>query len=229
MNMILILLKGLELLIVMGFMRIKNAASEKKFITWAKGQSELDKPDLKILYSETKKIQKQLADMETETKANSRSLKRIVIAADEGRMKAKAAKLLLNLANSFEAITDRKGGGDIFMEAVRKEAIGVLKVAGIEREGSEFERRRRANRGVNRMPKGYESESKHSSSWMSLVRGTGNIEAEALNGDVVKLGRSLGINTPYNETLWRVAEEMAEKGEKPGKYTVEDLMKKVKK
>ena len=59
------------------------------------------------------------------------------------------------------------------------------------------------------------------------LRGTGNIEAEALNGDVVKLGRSLGVKTPYNETLWRVAEEMARKREKPGKYTVEDLMRMV--
>jgi hypothetical protein len=51
---------------------------------------------------------------------------------------------------------------------------------------------------------------------------------EALNGDIVKLGRSLGVETPYNEILWKVAEMMAEKGEKPGKYTAEDLTKMVK-
>jgi 2-dehydropantoate 2-reductase len=59
------------------------------------------------------------------------------------------------------------------------------------------------------------------------MRGTGNIETEQLNGDVVKLGRLLGITTPYNELLWRVAEEMATKGDKPGKYTAEDLMRMV--
>ena len=75
------------------------------------------------------------------------------------------------------------------------------------------------------MPKGHEAESKRSSSWQSLMRGTGNIEAEALNGDVVKLGRSLGVEVLYNETLWRVAEEMAKKGEKPGRYSAEDLMR----
>jgi 2-dehydropantoate 2-reductase len=52
--------------------------------------------------------------------------------------------------------------------------------------------------------------------WQSLVRGTGNIEAEDLNGDVVKLNRSLGVETPYNKTLWRVTEAMAKEGEKPG-------------
>ena len=44
-----------------------------------------------------------------------------------------------------------------------------------------------------------------------------------MNGDVVKLGRLLGIKTPYNDLLWRLADEMAEKGEKPGKYSAEDL------
>jgi 2-dehydropantoate 2-reductase len=55
------------------------------------------------------------------------------------------------------------------------------------------------------------------------MRGTGNIEAEQLNGDVIRLGNMLGIKTPYNELLWQLAEEMTRKGEKPGKYTAEDL------
>jgi 2-dehydropantoate 2-reductase len=56
------------------------------------------------------------------------------------------------------------------------------------------------------------------------MRSTGNIEAEQLNGDLVNLGRLLGVETPYNEDLWRVSIEMAENGERPGKYTVDDLM-----
>ena len=38
------------------------------------------------------------------------------------------------------------------------------------------------------------------------------------------LGKQLGIATPYNELLWRIADEMASKGEPPGKYSAEDLM-----
>ena len=80
------------------------------------------------------------------------------------------------------------------------------------------------------MPKGYEDQTRNlGSSWQSLIRKTGNIEAEQLNGDVVKLGRLLGISTPYNGVLWRIAEEMAAKKEKPGKYTTEELMEIVKK
>ena len=61
------------------------------------------------------------------------------------------------------------------------------------------------------------------------MRGTGNTEAEQLNGDIVQLGKLLGIPTPYNEVLWQVADEMAAKKEKPGKYSVNDLMEMVRK
>ena len=44
---------------------------------------------------------------------------------------------------------------------------------------------------------------------------------------MVILGRSLGVKTPYNEVLWEVAEKMAVNGEKPGKYTAEDLLRMV--
>ncbi len=60
------------------------------------------------------------------------------------------------------------------------------------------------------------------------MRGTGNIEAEQLNGDIVRLGHLLNIKTPYNELLWHVADEMAKRGESPGKYTAEDLTEMVK-
>ena len=43
----------------------------------------------------------------------------------------------------------------------------------------------------------------------------------------MKLGRSLGVKTPYNEVLWRVAEEMTMKGDQPGKYSAEDLLRMV--
>jgi len=147
---------------------------------------------------------------------------------NEWVMRAKAAKCLLNLSNSLEAITNSRGEADAFIRATRREAEKVWKRAGIEWEDfEEYERRVKTIRGTNKMPRGYESENKRSSTWQSLTRETGNIEVEALNGDIVKMGRSLGVETPYNEILWRVAEEMAVKGEKPGRYAVEDLTKMV--
>ncbi|HIH88177.1 TPA: ketopantoate reductase family protein [Candidatus Bathyarchaeota archaeon] len=139
-------------------------------------------------------------------------------------MRAKAAKTLLNLNNALEAITDAKGDAAAYNLATRTEAENVWKRAGIEWEDfHEFEKRSKAIRGKNKMPAGYEGETKRSSTWQSMTRGTGNVEAEAINGDIVKLGRALGIPTPYNETLCRIAEDMARKGEKPGRYTIEQL------
>jgi len=147
---------------------------------------------------------------------------------NEWVLRAKGAKCLRNLGNAMGAITNGKGDSHGFMAEVRKEAVEVWRAAGIEWEDfEEFDRRTRESRGVIRMPSGYESIRNLGSSWQSLIRGTGNIEAEQLNGDVVKLGYLLGIRTPYNELLWRVAEEMAKKSDKPGKCTAEDLMKMV--
>ena len=149
---------------------------------------------------------------------------------NEWVMKTKGAKCLLNLENAMEAITNDKGDSGSFMTEAREEAMIVWRVAGIEWEDLDsFNKRVRMIRGVNKTPKGYEDQPKHGSSWQSLMRGTGNIEAEQLNGDVVNLGRLLGISTPYNELLWHVASEMAAKKETPGKYTPEELMDMVKK
>jgi 2-dehydropantoate 2-reductase len=61
------------------------------------------------------------------------------------------------------------------------------------------------------------------SSWQSLQRGLGTIEADYLNGEIVRLGRSCGVPTPYNEVLQEVASAMAIQREKPGKYDALEL------
>ena len=141
-------------------------------------------------------------------------------------MRTKGAKTLINLNNALEAITDARGDANAYNRATRAETEEVWRRAGIEWEDfHEYEKRSKAIRGTNKMPKGHKGDMKRSSTWQSLVKGTGNIEAEAINGDIAKLGRALGIPTPYNETLWKIAEEMAKKGEKPGHYTIEELTK----
>lgn len=143
-------------------------------------------------------------------------------------MKTKGTKCLGNLINSVLAITDGKGDSTILLKKVQMEAETVWKSAGIEWEDPKsFNERRKGKYGIRKLPKGYESLSFLGSSWQSLSRGTGNIEAEYLNGDVVRLGRMLGISTPYNHLLWKIADEMAQNGEKPGKYSTEELMQRV--
>ncbi len=144
-------------------------------------------------------------------------------------MRSKGAKCLNNLGNALDAITDGKGDRRAYMQQARQEAMRVWSAAGIEWEESDsFQKRVRSEYGERKIPAGYGDLEKHSSSWQSLARGTGNIEAEQLNGDVVMLGKQLGIATPYNELLWRIAEEMARNGDKPGKYSADELMKMVK-
>lgn len=144
-------------------------------------------------------------------------------------MKSKSAKCLGNLGNAMGAITDGKGDSRPFMAEARREAETVWAAAGIEWESREdFDKRVKANRGSSKMPAGYADQRNLGSSWQSLVRGTGNIEVNELNGDVVALGKLLGIPTPYNELLCRIAAQMAANREKPGKYTAEELMEMVK-
>jgi 2-dehydropantoate 2-reductase len=140
-------------------------------------------------------------------------------------LRTKAAKCLRNLGNAMGAITDGKGDSSEFMLAARAEAMKIWGIAGIEWEAAEeFDRRTSEEVSEAVMPEGYEHIRNRGSSWQSLMRSTGNIEAEQLNGDIVNLGRLLGVETPYNEVLWRVSVEMAENGARPGKYSVDDLM-----
>lgn len=63
------------------------------------------------------------------------------------------------------------------------------------------------------------------SSWQSLQRDTGNIEADYLNGEIVLLGRTHGVSTPVNELLQRRARQAAENNTAPGSVPVEELRK----
>jgi 2-dehydropantoate 2-reductase len=142
-------------------------------------------------------------------------------------MKSKTAKCLINLSNALFAITDGKGDVRSFTDEVCREATQVWSSAGIEWEDQEsFRRRCEENSGTEKIPATHEhlSRAAHVSSWQSLTRATGSIEAEQLNGDVVALGRMLGVRTPYNELLWRVADEMARHHEMPGKYSTDELL-----
>ena len=91
-------------------------------------------------------------------------------------------------------------------------------------ESEEFAvRRERRYRGSNRWPKGHGAPSRGGSSWQNLVRGAGTIESEFLNGEVAYLGRLFGIPAPYNEVLWRRAEQMARDRTPPGRYSIAEL------
>ena len=65
------------------------------------------------------------------------------------------------------------------------------------------------------------------SSWQSLARGTGTIETDYLNGEIVLLGRLHGVPTPVNETARRLVQRAVREGRKPGSMTPAEFLEAV--
>src|SRR6266851_1080153 len=141
--------------------------------------------------------------------------------ANPNVMSTKAAKMFSNLGNAMGAITDGQGDQATFMNQVRREAELCFQAANVPFESPQaFETRSREQHRQSPLPPGVRN---LGSSWQSLQRGLGSIEADFLNGEIVRLGRIHGIPTPYNEVLQEVANAMAAHHEKPGRYTAQDL------
>jgi len=138
-------------------------------------------------------------------------------------MAHKYLKLLSNLANSIQAAS---GWGDepvarALAEAARAEARACYAAAGIEVADGTDEAERRRGRGLTQPVAGASREG--GSSWQSLKRATGNIEADWLNGEIVLLGRLHGVPTPVNERLQAVANRMAHEAMAPGSIPAKEL------
>jgi 2-dehydropantoate 2-reductase len=61
------------------------------------------------------------------------------------------------------------------------------------------------------------------SSLQSILRGTGSIEADYLNGEIVLLGRLYGVPTPANRVLQLLANQLALSKGKPGSLKPEKV------
>ncbi|MFF9005394.1 ketopantoate reductase family protein [Streptomyces goshikiensis] len=137
----------------------------------------------------------------------------------EDVMRWKYAKLLGNLGNAIQATTGPEpdpAKGTLLLRAVR-EAKAAFDAAGIgyvpEAEAAA------ARDGKAEQPAGVRG----GSSWQSLRRGTGSIEADYLNGEIALLGRLHGVATPVNDTLRHAANIFAREGLPPGAMSVKDL------
>ena len=62
------------------------------------------------------------------------------------------------------------------------------------------------------------------SSWQSLARATGSIEADYLNGEIVLQGRLHDVPTPVNLLLQQLATTAARDGRRPGTLPVDELI-----
>ncbi|MDT0307135.1 2-dehydropantoate 2-reductase N-terminal domain-containing protein [Streptomyces sp. DSM 44917] len=139
-------------------------------------------------------------------------------------MRWKYAKLLTNLVNALEALCGPVRGEPLagVGARAREEGVAALAAAGIPHATPEEEAELRGDR-VRLLPvAGVERGG--GSSWQSLRRGAGSIEADYLNGEIVLLGRRHGVPTPVNELLQRHANDFAHRGRPPGSLPVAELL-----
>jgi 2-dehydropantoate 2-reductase len=138
-------------------------------------------------------------------------------------MRWKYGKLLGNLGNAVEALlghTESDEPGDPVVDlhyAAHDEGVRVLNAAGISFTSDE--ERAEVVRGRLRLRPIAGVKREGGSSWQSLVRGTGSIESDYLNGEIALLGRQFDIPTPINSTLQRLANHAAREALTPGTIT----------
>ena len=139
-------------------------------------------------------------------------------------MRWKYRKLLGNLANAVQAILgfDADDGG--IAERAREEALACYAAAGIEAVAEDELRRRVA--AVSHRPLAT-GRRQGGSSWQSMIRGTGTVETDYLNGEIVLLGRMHGVPTPVNRVLQRTAGELAHRRGRPGDIGLAELERRI--
>ena len=133
----------------------------------------------------------------------------------------KWGKLLSNILNALEVLCGPGALSDELADRVRNEARLCLTAHGVDvaKATSLAEARSRL---VNYQPIG-SIRRVGSSSWQSVLRGSGSVETDYLNGEIVDLGRRYGIGTPVNELLQRRANEMARQVRAPGSVSIAEL------
>jgi 2-dehydropantoate 2-reductase len=134
----------------------------------------------------------------------------------------KNRKLLTNLGNAIEAVCGPQERQGQLEDMVLSEGEAVFAAAGLKAATAREDQERRGDLlqlgkiGGRTRPGG--------SSWQSLRRGTGDIETDYLNGEIVLLGRRHGIPTPANELLQRLARQLAFSRETPGAVPVATIL-----
>jgi 2-dehydropantoate 2-reductase len=139
-------------------------------------------------------------------------------------MRWKYGKLLDNLGNAVEAVSDLSVDEPLaerLFEVAREEGIRALNAAGIPFVG---QAERRAVQGdrmefaqIPGAPRG------GGSSWQSLARGTGSIETDYLSGEISLLGRTHGVRTPVNALMQRLSAQFAAEKLAPGSLPIGEL------
>lgn len=136
-------------------------------------------------------------------------------------MPSKYGKLLLNLHNIVQATLGRDAAGTRFDALLRAEGEAALAAAGIPWRDVGAADPLRDQMMRFRPIDGIEYTG--GSTTQSLARGTGSVETDYLNGEIVLLGRLHGVAVPVNAFFVELGARMAREGLKPGSITVAEV------
>lgn len=137
----------------------------------------------------------------------------------------KWGKLLTNLGNAIEAVCGPSAPQGPIADRARDEGVACFTAAGIDFATEQDERTRRGD--LLRLHPIDGRARPGGSSWQSLARGTGNIETDYLNGEIVLLGRFHGVPTPVNALLQTLANELSRTRTRPGAMSPETFLDRV--
>ena len=140
-------------------------------------------------------------------------------------MRFKYGKLIMNLGNALAAVASPGDETEEILSQLRTEAETCFAIAGIDCASPEEGKVRRGNLMKQSSVAGQDRVA--GSSWQSLARGTGNIETDFLNGEIVLLGRLHGIPTPANLTLQRLANHLASGGGPPQSIPLAEVQRQI--
>ncbi|GAA4840946.1 2-dehydropantoate 2-reductase N-terminal domain-containing protein [Actinomycetospora corticicola] len=135
----------------------------------------------------------------------------------------KYRKLIANTGNALEALLGDTTGAEDITTAARAEAEEVLGAADLPVVGKEEARAGWEPEGLEFLPVPGEPAQLGGSSWQSLMRGTGSIESDYLNGEIALTARRIGRPAPVNAGLTALARRAAREGLRPGSITADEL------
>ena len=139
----------------------------------------------------------------------------------------KHRKLISNLANVLDALVDDQAAARPVRTAADQEARTVLAAAGVAVIDDATEAAARAEGFTVEPVPGLEDARLGGSSWQSLTRGTGSIETDYLNGEIVRIAHEHGLAAPVNARLSRLARIAVRDGSGAGSVSAADLVAEV--
>ncbi|MGC5249016.1 ketopantoate reductase family protein [Gordonia sp. DT219] len=134
----------------------------------------------------------------------------------------KRAKLLSNLGNAIDVLAGSDAERARAEALVRAEADAVFAAAGWD--VADYRTESALDIGAFRATPVPGTDGPRRSTWQSLRRGAGTVETDHLNGQIVLLGKQLGVPTPANLRVQQSLRRLAGSGAHPGDLGIADVI-----